>query len=272
MTSTELLEKLCGDSARDTQTLTALLLAEQDRDAKRLILEFLGRINDYAHLAESGVRMSKTCYRDYVAGNMPDKKPDAALLEAFAEELHKAEAGSAEAQYIVAMHYLHGSFGLPDYAEAVSWLTRAAEQGESRALYELGVCRMNGEGVPLDYHAALDCFTRAAEAGNTDAMLALALVYRGGRGIAADPEKTFYWYTRAAEAGNSYAFLNLGICTFNGSGTEANIERAIAYVERAESMGNADAKMLLKRMKRYYEEADLDAEECAARNRTEIPD
>lgn len=272
MTSTELLEKLCGDVARDTEMLTALLTVEQDRDAKRLILEFLSRINEYARLAESGVRMSEARYRDYVAGNIPAKKTEESLLQAFSEALWDAEAGKAEAQYIVAMHYLHGSFGLPDYAEAVSWLSRAAAQGEARALYELGVCRINGEGVPLDYGAALDCFTRAAEKGNTDAMLALASAYRGGRGIPADPEKTFYWYMRAAEAGNSYAYLNLGICTFNGSGTEANIERAIEYVARAESMGNADAKMLLKRMKRYYEEADLDAEECVARNRTEVFD
>ena len=118
-----------------------------------------------------------------------------------------------------------------------------------------------------------ELWKQAAEKGNVDAMVALGGAYRGGKGIPENLDASFAMYKAAADAGCAAGYLHTGICYFNGSGVEANIEKAIEYVRTAEQMGSSDAKMLLKRIQRYYEEEDLDAIEIdAARNREKISD
>lgn len=266
MTSTEIAEKLSGDPERDIEMLSAMLLAEKDRESRHTVTAMIERVSDYAHLAECGITPTGVPYTDFVLGNCLFEMPSDDLLTSLSEMRRAAEAGDAEAQYAFAMHHIVGTLGMPDYAAAVAWLQKAAEKGNAAALYELGVCYMNGEGVPHDYAAAEKCFTDAAENQNVDAMIALGTAYRGGRGLREDPVKSYAWYKKAAEAGSAAGYLHLGICTYNGSGTEANMEKAIELVRMAEKLGSRDAKMLLKRMQRYYEEGDLDADELAARN------
>ena len=59
-----------------------------------------------------------------------------------------AEAGDAEAQFILGGMYVTG-VGVPqDAAEAVAWYRRAAEQGNARAQSNLGAMYAGGVGVP----------------------------------------------------------------------------------------------------------------------------
>ena len=167
---------------------------------------------------------------------------------------------------------LGGALGYPGYVKVVELLTASAQSGNRDAMYELGVCYMNGEGVRNDSLKTEELWKKAAALGNVDAMVALGAAYRGGKGIPENPKGCFEMYKAAAEADSSAGYLHLGICYFNGTGTEANIEKAIECVQKSEDMGNSDAKMLLKRMQRYYEEGDLDELEIAARNREKISD
>ena len=269
----EIAEKLSGDTERDIEMLTAMMLAEKDRETKRTIIEMLDRINDYAHLNERGLCPSGVDYKAFAVGDCLFEMPEDGVLERLAAAREQADVGDATAQYTLAMYLLGGVLGFPDYGEIVDLLTRSAEQGNGDALYELGVCYMNGEGVRNDSRKTEALWKQAAALGNVDAMVALGGAYRGGKGIPENLDASFAMYKAAADAGCAAGYLHTGICYFNGSGVEANIEKAIEYVRTAEQMGSSDAKMLLKRIQRYYEEEDLDAIEIdAARNREKISD
>ena len=272
MNSYEIAEKLSGDTEKDIELLTAMMLSERDRESKRTIIELLNRVNDYAHLEEKGLKPSGIEYFDFVVGDCLFEMPDDDAIEALSAAKQMAEQGNADAQYKYAMYILGGALGFPDYVKVVELLTASANSGNSDAMYELGVCYMNGEGVRNDSLKTEELWKAAVEKGNVDAMVALGAAYRGGKGIPENPISCFEMYKKAAEAGSSAGYLHLGICYFNGTGTEADIEKAIATVQVAEDMGNSDAKMLLKRMQRYYEEEDLDELEIAARNREKISD
>ena len=70
--------------------------------------------------------------------------------QALADLRARAEAGDAEAQFILGGIYVTG-VGMPqDAAEAVAWYRRAAEQGDARAQYNLGGMYAEGLGVPPD--------------------------------------------------------------------------------------------------------------------------
>lgn len=273
MNEFEIAEKLSGDTDNDTEMLTALMLSEKDRDAKRRIIEMLDKVNDFAHLKECGLSPSGIEYADFILGNCLFEMPDESLLTKMGETRKAAEAGDADAQYTMAMYQFSGVLGFPDYNEAVKWLKLSAEQGNADAMYEIGVCYMNGEGLPHSYPDAEKYFKMAAEKDNLDAILALGMAYRGGRGLGEHPKEAYECFSRAAELGSAEGYLHLGICTFNGTGTEADVEKAIEIVKEAERRGSGDAKMLLRRMQRYYEEEDLDELEIAAlRNREKISD
>ena len=272
MNSYEIAEKLSGDTEKDIEILTAMMLTERDRETKRTVIELLNRVNDYAHLKEKGLTPSGVSYLDFVVGDCLFEMPSDEAIDALSSAKAKAEDGDAIAQYTYAMYILGGALGFPDYVKVVELLEKSAEQGHRDALYELGVCYMNGEGVRNNSLKTEELWKKAADLGNVDALVALGAAYRGGKGIPENPYECFRMYKMAADAGSSAGYLHLGICYFNGTGTEADIEKAIATVQIAEDMGNSDAKMLLKRMQRYYEEDDLDAIEIATRNRTEIPD
>lgn len=272
MNSYEIAEKLSGDTEKDIELLTAMMLKERDRETKRTIIELLNRVNDYAHLEEKGLCPTGVKYFDFVVGDCLFEMPDDDALEALGMAKYNAEQGDANAQYTYAMYILGGALGYPDYRKVVELLSASAEQNHRDALYELGVCYMNGEGVRNDSHKTEELWKKAVELGNVDAMVALGAAYRGGKGIPENPKGCFEMYKAAAEAGSSAGYLHLGICYFNGTGTEADIEKAIATVQISEDMGNADAKMLLKRMQRYYEEEDLDELEIAVRNREKVSD
>jgi|GEM_PF-1310832 len=268
----EIAEKLTGDTDRDTELLTAMMLAEKDRETKRTILEMLNRINDYAHLTERGLVPHGVEYAAFAVGDCLFEMPEDDVLDRLSKAREDATAGDASAQYTLAMYLLSGVLGFPDYSEIVDLLTKSAEQGNSDALYELGVCYMNGEGVRNDSLKTEELWKQAAALGNVDAMVALGGAYRGGKGIPENLDASFAMYKAAADKGCVAGYLHTGICYFNGSGVEANIEKAIEYVRTAEQMGSSDAKMLLKRIQRYYEEDDLDELEIAARNREKISD
>ena len=89
--------------------------------------------------------------------------------QALADLRASAEAGDAEAQFILGGMYVTG-VGVPqDAAEAVAWYRRAAEQGYARAQYNLGVIYAEGVAVPQDAAEAVAWYRRAAEQGNARA-------------------------------------------------------------------------------------------------------
>ena len=91
----------------------------------------------------------------------------------FASYKREAEAGNADAQFILGGCYAKGSGVAVGKAEAVKWYKRAAEAGRAEAQLNLGLCYDNGDGVAVDKVEALKWFKRAADAGDADAQIAL---------------------------------------------------------------------------------------------------
>ena len=137
---------------------------------------------------------------------------------ALADLRASAEAGDAEAQFILGGLNVTG-VGVPqDAAAAVAWYRRAAEQGHARAQYNLGAMYAEGLGVPPDAAAAVAWYRRAAEQGDARAQYNLGGMYREGRGVPPDAAAAVAWYRRAAEQGHTRAQYNLGGMYVEGRG------------------------------------------------------
>ena len=150
--------------------------------------------------------------------------------QALADLRARAEAGDAEAQFILADMYGTG-LGVPqDAAAAVAWYRRAAEQGHARAQYNLGVMHAEGLGVPQDAAAAVAWYRRAAELGDARAQYNLGGLYAEGRGVPPDAAGAVAWYRRAAEQGHVRAQYNLGGLYAEGLGVPPDAVEALMWL------------------------------------------
>ena len=117
---------------------------------------------------------------------------------ALADLRASAEAGDAEAQFILGGMYVTG-VGVPqDAAAAVAWYRRAAEQGNATAKNNLGAMYAEGLGVPPDAAAAVAWYRRAATQGDTRAQYNLGGMYAEGLGVPTDAVEAHMWLTIAA--------------------------------------------------------------------------
>ena len=76
-----------------------------------------------------------------------------------------ADAGNAEAQYLLAVFFLNGLGGPRDPVQAKLWLEKSASQGNARAAFSLA--SLYAESDSPDPQAAQRWFTRARELGFT---------------------------------------------------------------------------------------------------------
>ena len=126
-----------------------------------------------------------------------------------------AEAGDAEAAFIVGERYLEGKGTLRNPASAARWYYRAAQAGHTGAQYRLAQLHLFGlpqaavgpdTGLfgPIrrrgaDYRAALLWARRAALAGAPDAQAMLAYILSSGPEELRDPDAALEWYRKSAE-------------------------------------------------------------------------
>ena len=171
--------------------------------------------------------------------------------QALADLRASAEAGDAEAQFILGGMYVTG-VGVPqDAAEAVAWYRRAAEQGYARAQYNLGVIYAEGVGVPQDAAEAVAWYRRAAEQGDAErAVHPRRRCMSTGVGVPQDAAEAVAWYRRAAEQGDASAQSNLGAMYDQGVGVPQDAAEAVAWYRRAAEQGDARAQYNLGGMYR----------------------
>ena len=182
--------------------------------------------------------------------------------QALADLRASAEAGDAEAQFILGGMYVTG-VGVPqDAAEAVAWYRRAAEQGYARAQYNLGVIYAEGVGGPQDAAEAVAWYRRAAEQGNARAQSNLGVMYAEGVGGPQDAAEAVAWYRRAAEQGDARAQYNLGGMYRKGRGVPQDAAGAVAWYRRAAEQGHARAQYNLGGMYRKGRGVPQDAAEA----------
>jgi TPR repeat protein len=98
---------------------------------------------------------------DFKAGVVAYKSANYAA--ALTEFTAAAEAGNAQAQYLVGSMYDNGQGTTANDTEAIKWYARAAHQGFVTAQYNLGMMLVNGEGIEKpDYMQAYAWFSIAA--------------------------------------------------------------------------------------------------------------
>jgi len=119
----------------------------------------------------------------------------------------QAEAGDAEAQYLLAYALENGVRSEADLEAARAWYTKAADQGHVRAGYRLARMLIDGRGGPRDRAAAEGRLEPLAEAGDeaSQSLLGYLLIHDNlDKWIEA-----YLWLTLAADSGDSFAATNL---------------------------------------------------------------
>ena len=155
-----------------------------------------------------------------------------------------AQAGDAEAQFLLGMQYESGvraqirtGTATPEMDEAVRWYRAAAEQGNAQAQLRLGDILFEGRGVARDLPEAVRWYRAAAGKGSGRAAYNLALMERQGFGVAADPASAAKWYVTAFERGVARAALDLAVMYANGDGVERDPVQAMAWLTAADKAG-----------------------------------
>jgi len=118
------------------------------------------------------------------------------------EELQQqAEAGDAEAQYLLGLAYEDEEGVEQDFTQASHWWKKAAEQGHALAQTRLGLAYGLGEGVLKDFNRAAHWWKKAAEQGHPEAQYLLGAAYWGGEGVNQDSTEAYAWIIIAQATG-----------------------------------------------------------------------
>ena len=162
-------------------------------------------------------------------------------------QLHeRAAQGDAQAQFVLAVQYLHGRGGAPRRPDtAARWLQRAAAQKHDDAQLLLAVLHQRGEGVPVDLTKAFRLARQVAERGHRYGMGMVAESYEHGRGVKPDLAQAVHWYQRAAEAGEPLAQTRLGYLYLTGRGVKPDRKQAMHWLERAAAQYHPPAFYIL---------------------------
>ena len=110
----------------------------------------------------------------------------------------KANAGDAEAQWLLGNAYISGQ-GVPkDYTQAAAWFRKAAEQGDAAAQSLLGALYHDGQGVPQDDAQGISWIRKATDQGDPVSQMMLAELYANGQGVPKDAVSAYMWFNLAA--------------------------------------------------------------------------
>lgn len=155
-----------------------------------------------------------------------------------------ADAGHAEAQFVLGLAYGSGQGIAKDRPTAIGWYRRAAAQGQADAQFLLGMALLRGDGAEQDVDQATDWFAKSAQAGNAGAQYQLAIAYARGQGVERDVTVSTQWFERAAEQGHAEAQYMAGEAYQIGRGVTKNRAWATRWFAKAASQGVADGQYM----------------------------
>ena len=131
------------------------------------------------------------------------------------------------------------AYNAGDYATAFAEFNSLAEAGDAEAQFILGGMYTEGRGVPQDYEEAVKWTRLAAEAGHRSAQINLGLMYRYGKGVAQNYAEAVKWFRPAAEAGDANAQYNLGNTYWKGA--PHDLRSAYMWLNLAVAQGHTTA-------------------------------
>ena len=115
------------------------------------------------------------------------------------ELLPLAEAGDAEAQYLLGLKYDAGNSFENTWSKAAPWFRRAAQQKHLPATRKLGIMTMQGRGVSKDAAEALRLLRLAASGGDICAHGVLGHMLMVGYYFPLNVDEAVKWLSIAAE-------------------------------------------------------------------------
>ncbi len=162
--------------------------------------------------------------------------------------LEAANAGLADAQNSIGIHYQFGIGFAQNYPLAADWYRKAASQGHSWAQNNLGILAENGLGMPKDHAAAARWYELAAEQGLSQAKWRLAGLVLEGWGTEKDPARAMALYREAANDKEPEGWNGLGYLHENGIGIRKSLDVARTYYLLSANAGNAHGMFNLSRL------------------------
>jgi uncharacterized protein len=143
--------------------------------------------------------------RVYSTGRMTypaDKQQAVTLAAGVLPEIEAlAQAGNAEAAFLLATAWAEGLGKQEDPEMALHWYRQAAAQGHVLARHNIGNAYFAAAGVEQSDVDAVYWWQLAADAGDAVPMYRLGTMYESGRGVAADKGQAMVWYQAAAQRG-----------------------------------------------------------------------
>jgi localization factor PodJL len=217
----------------------------------------LGQLDGVLQSPMQGAESSVAARDEILTGSLPSStaglgdivagRPDAAaalpMPEVGSEKLRQAAAnGDAQAQFVVATHYMNGENVTRDFAQAAFWYGKAAEAGLAPAQYRVATLYERGKGVAKDAKAALGWYEKAGVLGNIRAMHNAAVISAGKEAGAPDYAAAHKWFSLAANHGLKDSQFNLAVILERGLGTKANAAEAYFWYLAAARQNDADAQ------------------------------
>ncbi|MCA9510793.1 MAG: sel1 repeat family protein, partial [Myxococcales bacterium] len=144
------------------------------------------------------------------------------------------------------------------------WYERAADAGSARAQYDLALLYTRGTGVFRSQAIARRWLEKAVAQDFPPALALYADMLRRGRGVAADPVEALRLSERAAEAGNLEGLHSAGLAYAQGVGAEQSAARAVEYFERAARRGFLASQLALYQLYRDEDAGFLDVVRATA--------
>lgn len=133
-----------------------------------------------------------------------------------------------------------------DPVEAARLLAQAADAGSAEAQYELAIQYETGRGVPQDQTRALDLYRQSAGQDFPDAINDLGFFYYHGMlGLPRDPKRALEHFERAADLRHPQAMYNFAALIDDGLIEGKGPREAAQYLYQALRVGNAEVLKVL---------------------------
>lgn len=167
---------------------------------KRAGEDVLAYLADYENDTEAQWQL----YKMYANGwgvSSSSKKASDYFDKAFGNYEKEAEAGDAEAQYMLSNLY-HENFGnYPKEAKALEWAKKSAEQNFIPAVYWVGMFYYLGWGMGYDDPEANKWFTKAEQKNFPEAYFYLGQMYKYGYSVSKNKIKANEYFQKAYDVG-----------------------------------------------------------------------
>lgn len=144
--------------------------------------------------------------RAYSTGRMgfPADKDQAVTIAAsvIARVEKLAEAGHAEAMFLMGTAHAEGLAKTQDPFTAILWYRQAADQKHVLAQHNIGNAYSSGSGVEQSDELAALWWELAAQQGDAITQFRLGQLFEQGRGVPQDTRQALRWYLDSASRGN----------------------------------------------------------------------